>query len=95
MHQPWASLLVSGVKRVEGREWNTSFRGRLWIASTAQPVNPNEVEFWEAHYEEQWGRRGMQKPTLPLHYPTQSLLGTILFTFFLFFSFFVNPSYSC
>ena len=31
MHQPWASLLVYGIKRVEGRGWNTDFRGRLWI----------------------------------------------------------------
>jgi len=31
MHQPWASLLVAGIKRVEGRGWNTSHRGPLWI----------------------------------------------------------------
>lgn len=31
MHQPWASLLVYGIKRAEGRGWNTDFRGRLWI----------------------------------------------------------------
>ena len=31
MHQPWASLLVYGIKRAEGRTWNTDFRGRLWI----------------------------------------------------------------
>ena len=27
MHQPWASLLVHGIKRVEGRVWNTRHRG--------------------------------------------------------------------
>lgn len=31
MHQPWASLLVYGIKRAEGRGWSTDFRGRLWI----------------------------------------------------------------
>lgn len=31
MHQPWASLLVYGIKRAEGRGWTTGFRGRLWI----------------------------------------------------------------
>ena len=31
MHQPWASLLVYGIKRAEGRGWTTDFRGRLWI----------------------------------------------------------------
>ena len=35
MHQPWASLLVAGIKTVEGRSWSTKHRGPLWIASTA------------------------------------------------------------
>lgn len=28
MHQPWASLLVYGIKRIEGRTWPTDHRGR-------------------------------------------------------------------
>jgi hypothetical protein len=32
LHQPWASLLVAGIKTVEGRSWYTPHRGRLWIA---------------------------------------------------------------
>lgn len=28
MHQPWASLLVHGIKRIEGRTWTTKHRGR-------------------------------------------------------------------
>ena len=43
MHQPWASLLVAGIKRVEGRPWPTDHRGRLWIASTAREASPLEV----------------------------------------------------
>jgi len=31
MHQPWASLLVHGFKRFEGREWTHKYRGPLWI----------------------------------------------------------------
>jgi hypothetical protein len=27
MHQPWASLLVYGIKRIEGRSWTTPIRG--------------------------------------------------------------------
>lgn len=33
MHQPWASLLIKGIKVHEGRVWNSSHRGRLWIHS--------------------------------------------------------------
>jgi hypothetical protein len=29
--QPWAYLLVTGVKDVENRGWRTTHRGRLWI----------------------------------------------------------------
>ena len=31
MHQPWADLIVWGVKDVENRTWPTPFRGRLLI----------------------------------------------------------------
>mmetsp|Transcript_7603 Transcript_7603/g.12780 ORF Transcript_7603/g.12780 Transcript_7603/m.12780 type:complete len:202 (-) Transcript_7603:1266-1871(-) len=36
MHQPWASLVVQGIKRFEGREWTNKYRGPLWIHSTAK-----------------------------------------------------------
>ena len=29
--QPWASLIVTGVKDIENRTWKTNFRGRLLI----------------------------------------------------------------
>ena len=35
LHQPYASLLVKGVKMHEGRVWYTEHRGRLWIAAAA------------------------------------------------------------
>lgn len=35
MHQPWASLLVLGFKRFEGREWTSKYRGPLWIHATS------------------------------------------------------------
>ena len=31
MHQPWASLMVAGFKRFEGRDWNHKYRGPLWV----------------------------------------------------------------
>ncbi|MBN3307878.1 TRIP4 protein, partial [Amia calva] len=50
MHQPWASLLVLGIKRVEGRTWYTSHRGRLWIAAAAKRPTPQEIAQVEAMY---------------------------------------------
>lgn len=54
MHQPWASLLVCGIKRVEGRNWSTAHRGRLWIASTAREPNELEVAQVEQMYMEHY-----------------------------------------
>lgn len=51
MHQPWASLLVAGIKKHEGRPWYTAHRGRLWIASTAKPVDPEAVQQMEQFYK--------------------------------------------
>lgn len=74
MHQPWASLLVAGIKRHEGRTWHTEYRGRLWIhAAAKEPVNVSEVEAQHASF----------KPPLkefPEHYPTRVLLGYVYVT---------------
>lgn len=43
MHQPWASLLVQGIKRVEGRSWSSEHRGRLWIHAAAKVPTDAEV----------------------------------------------------
>lgn len=36
--QPWASLIVTGLKPIENRTWNTNFRGRVLIHTSATPV---------------------------------------------------------
>jgi len=43
MHQPWASLLVMGFKRFEGREWTTKYRGPLWIQATSQKPSEEDI----------------------------------------------------
>lgn len=50
MHQPWASLMVRGLKRAEGREWNTGFRGTLWIHAGGHPPAPHDVAQVQAQY---------------------------------------------
>jgi len=35
--QPWASLIVAGIKRVENRTWSTNHRGPLVIHASARP----------------------------------------------------------
>ncbi|XP_044063187.1 activating signal cointegrator 1 isoform X2 [Siniperca chuatsi] len=73
MHQPWASLLVKGIKRVEGRTWYTSHRGRLWIAAAAKTPTPQEIAEVEAMYR----RIYKKEPRFPKDYPTGCLLGCV------------------
>ncbi|KAG5879979.1 hypothetical protein JTB14_030476 [Gonioctena quinquepunctata] len=52
MHQPYASLLIAGVKKHEGRTWPTDHRGRLWIAAAARAPEDEEIDGLEAFYRE-------------------------------------------
>lgn len=36
--QPWASLIVEGIKDIENRTWPTKYRGRVLIHSAHKPV---------------------------------------------------------
>jgi len=50
--QPWASLIVEGVKDIENRTWKTSFRGRVLVHAAAKPDNIKlEIE-GQASYKE-------------------------------------------
>jgi len=74
MHQPYASLLVAGVKRHEGRVWPTTHRGRLWIAAASKQPEEDEILALENFYRNFHG-----DPTLkfPKEYPTSCLLGCV------------------
>uniref|UniRef100_A0AAQ6IIM6 Activating signal cointegrator 1 n=1 Tax=Anabas testudineus TaxID=64144 RepID=A0AAQ6IIM6_ANATE len=76
MHQPWASLLVKGIKRVEGRTWYTSHRGRLWIAAAAKKPSPQEIAEVESMYRHIYKK----EPRFPKDYPTGCLLGCVNMT---------------
>ncbi|GFR49797.1 hypothetical protein Agub_g11735 [Astrephomene gubernaculifera] len=76
MHQPWASLLVYGIKRIEGRTWDSTHRGRLWIHATSKEVDPKDVEELHAFYTQVHGLDG-RVPQFPPAYPTSVLLGCV------------------
>jgi hypothetical protein len=74
LHQPWASLLVAGIKRLEGRSWGTSHRGRLWIHAAAHEPTPAEIAAVEQEYKTLYRTDGIP---FPREYPTSSLLGCV------------------
>lgn len=42
--QPWASLIVHGIKDIENRSWSTKFRGRVLIHAAAK----GEKRYWSS-----------------------------------------------
>ena len=71
MHQPYASLLVAGIKRFEGRTWYTPFKGRLWIYAAMKMPTMEEIQTVEMFYQ-QFGHK-----TFPKQYPTGVMVGCV------------------
>ena len=81
LHQPWASLVVHGIKRAEGRIWELCrgkkiLPGRLWIHSAAKKMSLEDKESIESMYKELFALDGVV-PVFPKNYPRSSLLGCI------------------
>ncbi|KAK2103172.1 Activating signal cointegrator 1 [Saguinus oedipus] len=68
IHQPWASLLVRGIKSC-----HFSTLGRLWIAATAKKPSPQEVSELQATYRLLRGK----DVEFPNDYPSGCLLGCV------------------
>lgn len=41
--QPWASLIVHGIKDIENRTWKTNYRGRIYIHSSIKEYSIDRV----------------------------------------------------
>lgn len=80
LHQPLASLMVWGLKRVEGRGWDSDYRGRLFIHAAALEPSPDDIARYEAFYTDvfqlEFGRDA-GAPQFPKHYPTSCLVGCV------------------
>ncbi|XAR57418.1 hypothetical protein NMG60_11025553 [Bertholletia excelsa] len=77
LHQPWASLLVHGIKRVEGRSWPASIRGRLWIHASSKVPDPDTIKAMEDFYREIYALNGITDLKFPENYPISRLLGCV------------------
>ena len=68
-----------GVKQIEGRDWPTEHRGRLWIAATKRRPLESEVEAVQNQYDAiAEAREGLQPfYARPESFPTSCLLGCV------------------
>ncbi|KAF5197810.1 Activating signal cointegrator [Thalictrum thalictroides] len=77
MHQPWASLLVHGIKRIEGRSWPAPLTGRLWIHAASKVPDSATIKAMEDFYREIYAVNGITNLKFPEHYPVSRLLGCV------------------
>ena len=42
--QPWADLIIAGVKDIENRTWKTSYRGRVLIHTSKSPCSRGDLD---------------------------------------------------
>lgn len=77
MHQPWASLLVHGIKRIEGRSWPSPIRGRLWIHAAGKIPDDATIKAMEDFYRQIYAVDGVFDIKFPEHYPVSRLIGCV------------------
>ncbi|CAN1131972.1 Activating signal cointegrator 1 [Linum perenne] len=70
MHQPWASLLVHGIKRIEGRSWPAPLRAGKF-------PEQETIKAMEEFYREIYALNGITDIKFPQHYPVSRLLGCV------------------
>lgn len=73
MHQPWASYLVAGIKKHEGRTWYSPHRGRLWIHSASKVPTDDEIAMVQQQHLDVVG----SKVKFPENLPVSCLLGCV------------------
>lgn len=66
VRQPWADLIVSGIKPVENRTWNTQHRGRIWIHAS-KTVDQDAFP---------WLQKNLPYVLIPREYRTGGIIGS-------------------
>ena len=69
--------MVHGIKRFEGREWSSKYRGPLWIHATSKKPSVDEITMLEAAYEQHYAMIGEDRPPFPQRYPTSAVIGRL------------------
>lgn len=78
--QPWASLIVDGVKDIENRTWKTNFRGRILVHASLDNIFKRVDSFRDILSAEQISdivKKGKEVDIFGSHLPTRSIIGSV------------------
>lgn len=73
--QPWASLIVHGIKDIENRTWRTNFRGRVLIHAAGSHGRKFSVDLTDAQMKAAFGT--IAKETMFGHLPFGAIIGSV------------------
>ena len=78
IQQPWASLIVAGIKDVENRTWKPNYTGRILIHASSKKVPKS----FEDHLPEEWvsllkNARNMGSLNAYSELPTSAIIGYV------------------
>lgn len=78
--QPWASLIVEGIKDIENRTWPTKFRGRVLVHSSATNLL-NRCKFYDDILSTMQIRdvciKGKETAIFGCHLDTSAIIGSV------------------
>ncbi|WP_308745218.1 ASCH domain-containing protein [uncultured Bacteroides sp.] len=73
--QPWASLIVHGIKDIENRSWRTNFRGRILIHASGSHGRKFSVDLTDAQTKAAFAT--IAKETMFGNMPFGSIIGSV------------------
>lgn len=73
--QPWASLVVHGIKDIENRSWRTNFRGRVLIHASGSHGRKFSVDLTDAQTKAAFAT--IAKETMFGNMPFGSVIGSV------------------
>lgn len=73
--QPWASLIVHGIKDIENRTWLTHFRGRVLIHAAGSHGRKFSVDLTDAQMKAAFGT--IAKETMLGNLPFGAIIGSV------------------
>ena len=75
MKQPWASLIVHGIKDIENRSWRTNFRGRVLIHASGSHGRKFSVDLTDAQTKAAFAT--IAKETMFGNMPFGAIIGSV------------------
>ena len=77
IHQPWAAMIIAGLKSIENRSWSTQVRGKIYIHAGLHHLNEVDMASFIHTYREAGVSDQEIKKAIEEHGQYGGILGTV------------------